>query len=201
MSHLVGLGTATAADILSGETAVASVGTLKGTMPNNGALGTYTPTTANQDIPAGYTSGGTVAGDANLIAANILSGKKIFDVAGTVQPRKFASGSATSGNTLDNFAMTDGGSYQGYLLTVSGLAFQPTIVLAFDTTYPGDFMVYQALGTDPHYSGPTVLYGPDDVKQSVIDAKADVSPCSVVNGEFALPVMGGAANYAWQAFG
>ncbi len=45
--------------ILKDEKVFTSVGKIKGTMPNNGALN-YTPTTEAQTIPAGYTSGGTV---------------------------------------------------------------------------------------------------------------------------------------------
>lgn len=54
-----------------------------GTMPNNGALN-YTPSTVVQTIPAGYTDGGQVAGDSNLIAANIKKDTTIFGVTGTL---------------------------------------------------------------------------------------------------------------------
>lgn len=49
------------------------------------AATTYTPTTSNQTIAAGtYCSGiQTIKGDANLIPANIVSGKSIFGVVGT----------------------------------------------------------------------------------------------------------------------
>lgn len=59
-----------------------------GTMPNNGAL-TYIPTTSQQTIPAGYTSGGTIAAvtsaiDSNIIPENIKSGVTILGVNGTL---------------------------------------------------------------------------------------------------------------------
>ena len=58
-----------------------------GTMPNNGAL-SYTPSTSQQSIPAGYTSGGTVGAvtsaiDSNIQAGNIKRGVTILGVEGT----------------------------------------------------------------------------------------------------------------------
>lgn len=49
------------------------------------AATTITPSTSNQTVAAGtYLTGAlTVAGDADLVAANIVSGKNIFNVAGT----------------------------------------------------------------------------------------------------------------------
>lgn len=57
----------------------------------------YTPTTTNQTIAAGtYCSGAqTIKGDANLIPANIVSGKTIFGVTGTAE----AGGGGSSGGT------------------------------------------------------------------------------------------------------
>lgn len=52
--------TATASDVLSTKTAYLSGGKVLGTMPNNGELN-YTPTTEEQTIPAGYTSGGIIS--------------------------------------------------------------------------------------------------------------------------------------------
>lgn len=52
-----------------------------GTMPNNGELN-YTPSVENQSIPEGYTSGGTVLGDANLLPENIKQNVTIFGVLG-----------------------------------------------------------------------------------------------------------------------
>ena len=78
---------ATASDILTGKTAFVNNTKLTGTMLNNGALN-YTPSTTAQTIPAGYTSGGTVSGDANLVQANIRSGVTIFGVEGNLEPDK-----------------------------------------------------------------------------------------------------------------
>ena len=86
-----GSGSAVAGDLLFGKTATVDSGDITGTMPNNGALGTITPTTSNQSIPAGYTSGGTVAGDADLVGGNIKSDVNIFGVSGTFAGTKIKS--------------------------------------------------------------------------------------------------------------
>lgn len=78
---------ATAANILSGKKAYGSSGELTGTMANNGATGGTISTKAGTvSIPEGYTSGGTVSlgGVTDCIAGNILSGKTILGVAGSL---------------------------------------------------------------------------------------------------------------------
>ena len=74
---------ATNADILVGKSGYVDNVKIEGSMPNNGVLN-YTPSTETQDIPMGYTSGGTVLGDSNLQASNIISGVSIFGVAGNI---------------------------------------------------------------------------------------------------------------------
>ena len=68
--------------VLKDEKVFTSDGKIIGTMPNNGTLN-YIPSTEEQIIPAGYTSGGTIVGDANLLPENIKSGVTIFGVTGT----------------------------------------------------------------------------------------------------------------------
>lgn len=79
--------TATSADLLLNKTAVGSSGEITGSMPNNGAVN-ITPSTSAQTIPAGYTSGGTVAAvdntiDANITPENIKAGVTILGITGT----------------------------------------------------------------------------------------------------------------------
>ena len=87
--------TATASDILSGETAYVKGEKVTGTISSKAAA-TYTPGTANQTIASGqYLSGAqTIEGDSNLTAENIKSGVSIFGVAGTYA----GSGGSSSGN-------------------------------------------------------------------------------------------------------
>ena len=78
-----------AGDVLTGKTAFGSSGSVSGNMANNGATGGTISTKAGTvNIPAGYTSGGTVslasAAITDLIAGNILSGKTILGVSGNL---------------------------------------------------------------------------------------------------------------------
>lgn len=78
-------GTATESKILANETAWVNGSKITGTIQSKSAS-TITPNTKDQTISAGqYLSGTqTIKGDANLVAGNILKGKSIFGVAGTV---------------------------------------------------------------------------------------------------------------------
>jgi molybdopterin converting factor small subunit len=131
-------GNATPADILSGKTATTDAGEITGTIPSKSAQ-TYTPTTTNQVISAGqYLSGAqTVRGDANLLAANILSGKSIFGVAGNAASKKYASGTCVaSSTTITVYGYNDTEpSIIVYPITVSGLTFQPEILMLYRSAY------------------------------------------------------------------
>lgn len=108
-------GTATAANVLSGYTFNSANGIgLTGTIGSKTAQ-TYTPSTSNQTIAAGqYLSGSqTIAGDAALIASNILSGANIFGVAGSAISLKYATG------TYDSMNMYNGNNWTFYLPTQS----------------------------------------------------------------------------------
>ena len=80
---------ASAEDILTGKTAFGASGSVSGSMADNGSTsGTISTKAGTVTIPAGYTSGGTVslasAAVTDLQAANILSGKTILGVAGSL---------------------------------------------------------------------------------------------------------------------
>lgn len=88
--YYVADGDATATNVLSGKKAYSGSGEITGSMANNGSTGGSISTkNGTITIPVGYTTGGTVdiasAAVTDCIAANILCGKTILGVAGTLQ--------------------------------------------------------------------------------------------------------------------
>ena len=80
---------AAAANVLNGKKFVGSSGEDTGSMANNGSTsGSISTKAGTVSIPAGYTSGGTVsiasAAVTDCLAANILSGKTILGVGGSL---------------------------------------------------------------------------------------------------------------------
>ena len=106
--------TATANDIIAPKTAYVNGGKITGTMPNNGTLN-YTPNTTQQTIPAGYTSGGTVAGDSNLIPENIKKDVSIFNVVGTMSGDTATYNYETTDYTISHIDNTDAVTYMDVL--------------------------------------------------------------------------------------
>ena len=81
--------TAAAGDILTGKSAFGASGEISGSMANNGSTGGTISTKAGTvTIPAGYTTGGSVAisatEQAKIIAANIKSGVTLLGVGGSL---------------------------------------------------------------------------------------------------------------------
>lgn len=77
----------TAGDVLTGKTAFSSTGSISGSMANNGSTsGTIGTKAGTVVIPAGYTTGGTVSltNVSDLLSANILTGKSILGVNGSL---------------------------------------------------------------------------------------------------------------------
>ena len=79
----------TAADVLTGKTGFGPSGSVDGSMSNNGSTsGTISTKAGTVNIPAGYTTGGTVSisstEQAKIIAGNIKSGVTLLGVAGSL---------------------------------------------------------------------------------------------------------------------
>lgn len=92
--------TAASADILTGKNAYGASGQVSGGMANNGATGGTISTKAGSvSIPAGYTSGGSVAisstEQAKIIASNIKSGVTLLGVAGSLSLPSISQDSTT----------------------------------------------------------------------------------------------------------
>lgn len=89
---------AVAANILNGKIAFGASGSITGNMANNGATGGTISTKAGTvTIPAGYTSGGTVSltNVTDCVAGNILSGKSILGVSGSLAMPSISQDSTT----------------------------------------------------------------------------------------------------------
>ena len=74
-------------DLLTGKTAFGASGSVSGSMANNGSTsGTIGAKAGTVTIPAGYTTGGTVSltNVTDCVAGNILSGKSILGVSGSL---------------------------------------------------------------------------------------------------------------------
>lgn len=96
---------AAAGDILTGKTAFGASGSVSGSMANNGATGGEISTKAGTvNIPAGYTSGGSVglkaSAIADLVASNLLSGKTVLGVSGTLALPSISQDSSTKVLTI-----------------------------------------------------------------------------------------------------
>ena len=88
----------TAADIPTGKTGFGASGSVSGSMPVNGNVsGTIGTKAGTVVIPAGLTTGGTVSltNVTDLVASNILSGKSILGVDGTLDMVSVSQDSST----------------------------------------------------------------------------------------------------------
>lgn len=89
---------AVAANILNGKIAFGASGSITGNMANNGSTsGTIGTKSGTVTIPAGYTSGGTVSltNVTDCVAGNILSGKSILGVSGSLAMPSISQDSTT----------------------------------------------------------------------------------------------------------
>ena len=91
---------ATAADVLDGKIVYGANGEVVGSMPSNGAVGgTISTKNGTVTIPAGNTTGGSVSlapsAVTDLLAQNILSGKTVLGVAGSLTTATITQDSTT----------------------------------------------------------------------------------------------------------
>lgn len=92
-----------ATDVLTGKTAYGASGSVNGSMPNNGSTsGTIGTKAGTVNIPAGYTTGGTVSliNVTDCVAANILTGKSILGVNGSLSLPTISQDSTTKVLTI-----------------------------------------------------------------------------------------------------
>ena len=116
--------TAVATDILVGKTAYNNRIKITGNMTNRGAVSMMPGTIVQYILPGFHNGSGTVAGDSDLIAANIKSGISIFGVVGNLT----AAGLVKTGTktiTLDNQQS----------MTITGLGITPTNVIIINKSY------------------------------------------------------------------
>ena len=90
----------TSVDVLTGKTGYGSSGSVSGSMANNGSTsGTISTKAGTVTVPAGYTTGGTVAisstEQAKIIASNIKSGVTLLGVAGSLSLPSISQDSST----------------------------------------------------------------------------------------------------------
>ena len=138
-----------------------------GTMPIHGAV-VLTPTTTGVAIAAGYHDGsGVVPGDADLVAANIVSGTLLFGVSGSAIP---ASGSATSAQVLTGTSFSNS----------SGAA-------------TGTMPIHGAVVLTPTTTGVAIAAGYHD-GSGVVPGDADLVAANIKNGINLFGVVGALYN-------
>ena len=197
------VGTAVASNVLTGKTFINSTGqTITGTMANNGTK-TITPKASAQTLGAGYYDKITINGDADLVAANIVSGKNIFGVTGSATITSMGGRKVVTGTS--SFSLKDG---KGSDITVSGLPFKPSIIVIMGTAnnnaYVGGFYVSD-ITPDYAFSAHRAIGGSSaSAVLSTVGANTS-DTYYVVNGGFRLRVTassinGHTGNVTWYAF-
>lgn len=198
-------GTAAIGDILTGKTAYSGGGKIIGGMPNNGAVN-ITPGVSPQSILAGYHNGaGNVAGDGNLLSANILNGKTIFGVSGNVIPMHVAAGTVQSGSTAYQFTAIQGSQYGFYLCTIN-IGFIPKMIVLLTSYSLGNVAMHGGTIYQDNfdidggsYPGRITMFD-SNFNCQVWQFKETVNPASI-GTTTALPVRSPLNYYTWYAIG
>lgn len=156
--------TATAGDILYGETAYVRGEKVTGTIKSVGAA-TITPGTENQTIASGqYLAGAqTIKGDSNLVAENIKSGVSIFGVTGTLE-------AGSTGTDTSDATATAGDILSGKTAYVNGEKVTGTIT-------PKAAQVYKPKTTDQ-----TILAGYYLKGNQTIEGDANLVAANIKSG-------------------
>lgn len=159
-----------AAQILSGYQAIDAEGEIiTGTIPSQGAQ-TITPGTSAKTIAAGrYLSGAqTIAGDADLVPANIKSGVSIFGVSGSYSGKEPVYGewgeSMVSSVGRNSFTIT----MPSNIGTLLGLSFGAT-------SYYSTVIGYYILGMDAGYALSMQYLAPVSIQINISGNKINLS--------------------------
>lgn len=180
-----GGGNVTADKLLIGYKATGDTGEVVGTMPDNGAIN-ITPGATAKTIPQGYTSGGTVAGDSDLITGNIKAGVNIFGVTGKSSVVDTADGSAnpdqmlTGSNAYVNGSKVVGTMPNNGALTITPGATAKTIPLGFHNgsgTVTGDSNLISA-----NIKAGKTIFGVTGSTNVVDTADANLDPAYLLSG-------------------
>lgn len=193
-------GNATAADVLAGKIFSNDDDTgITGTMTNNEAV-IITPSTENISIVKGYHDGsGYVKGDANLIAANIVKNKSIFGIDGSFDGKKWASGTVTSPKTGGtNFTDLNGRSFSGQKITVTGLTFKASYIIAKNTTFGANYFTIYDVGKYLYNTNGDIFDFLNGMGHS-FDSENNTYGFSISDTGFVLPAYADGDVYSWFA--
>jgi hypothetical protein len=152
--------------------------------------------------PIGYYDGATGVislYDPDYVSANILMGKNIFGVTGTSGRVASGTASASGGGGAILFTVQGGATSYFNYITVGGLTFTPSIILA-SATYNVDFMAYVIHQYSPHRGGVRchIAY----VKNGINNTSYECVPGGnyyVTSTGFQIPVVAGGVTYNWVA--
>ena len=193
------------------EEIVNEVERLNNLIVNRGGTQTITPKTTNQVLSKGYYKGDiTVKGDANLIASNILRGKSIFGVSGSIDiGKKWASGVISNDPSLNkSYTYHNRSDYASgikyFVLNKQQFDFTPSVIIA----YSKDYLFAKSNEMMPltiYINDVVTVYGHGGSLNVTNSAILFSNASVLVNNEYYIPlrpVLNNAShNWNWIAFG